>query len=193
MDYDISKAAKKNGKPVIIKPVEQPDDYSKYPKTSYTTEEQQKLLIGYDPVPRDAWTLLQPKTHIRYVTKSGEFRRGGFIHNVKTAGKEMIFIENSLNHGPGYAKWPAAIEDISEIWKKRTVEDVKISEMGDSRVENLELEFSAFMVEHKKLLTLVRILSDRITQLQTGIKVTAKPHSGDVPRSQGNSDSKYNP
>jgi hypothetical protein len=168
MDFNIKKRAPEKAEQVEkVEPVEQ----KKYEATLYTQDEQDKLLIGYDSVSDDAWPLLRAGTHIRYITKDGKFRRGGFVHNVaKVKGKQFIFVE-TLRGGektPGYAKFPVAIEDISVLYKKRTVEDVRINENNTTEIENriiaLETNLEHAVSEIKKLIAIVAKLNEKIVR-----------------------------
>lgn len=149
------------------------EEVPEYQSTFYNDAEQEKLLLGYDVVSEDAWKLIRPKTHIRYLTKAGDFRRGGFVHNVKLTGKPMIFIETSFDRArPGYAKWPVALEDVATIWAKRTREDVKIEENGraiSERVDEIEatnvdlkLQIAKLQEDVKKLIGVIGKLNDKI-------------------------------
>lgn len=179
MDFDLSK--KGGAKPNVEKNNTKEEikqekseaaekEYTKYKKTVYTTSDQERLLIGYDVVPPDAWLCLTPRTHIRYVTTNGEFRRGGFIHSVKAHNGAIIFVENGLDsRQPGYVKWPVAINKVETIWRKRTVEDVKLADAIntdttnlENRIDRLETELDRTQVEMKKLIQVISRLNDKI-------------------------------
>jgi len=167
-----------------------------YLPTHYTDAEQDKLLTGYDLVPEAGWPLLRPKTHVRYETKRGEFRRGGFVHNVKVKGKPMIFLETGFDpKAAGYRKWPVTLEDVEKFWKKRTLEDVQIAEaqVGTSpelqlRVEVLEqsvrgqeVQIAKLQEENKKLLRILSKLNDKIVRIARGGEA-ASPGTSPAPR-----------
>lgn len=163
MDFDIKKKA-------VPEPVKK--DFSEYQATAYTDQEQDKLLIGYDPVPQEALLLLRAGTHVRYMTTAGDFRRGGFVHNIKTKGKPMIFLETGRDPKvQNYAKWPLAIEDISTLWKKRTLEDVTIQQNKSSpelenRILALEGQVEHILSEIKKIIVAVVKLNNKISAKQ---------------------------
>lgn len=192
MDFDIKKKAAFAGAPELQKKADvasdpQKKDFADFKSTFYTNEEQDKLLIGYDPVPADALLLVRSGTHVRYLTTAGDFRRGGFVHNVKSKGKPMIFLETGKDAAaPGYAKWPVAQEDIAMMWKKRTLEDVKINNVQAAERENprtLELERRVVAlethVEHvvseiQKLVTAVLRVNEKI-QVNQPMVATMRP------------------
>lgn len=164
-------------------------DYSKFTSTPYTEAERAKLLIGYDRVPEEAWTLLLPKTHVRYITQDGKFRRGGFVHNVQTKGKPRIFLETGFDaKAEGYAKWPVTLEDVAEIWKKRSAADVRINEVQNSagadaeqlraviaenaalraEVDDLNAQVDSLAADQKKLVQLVSKINERVLRMTRG-------------------------
>jgi hypothetical protein len=174
--------------PIITSGIVKPDtpktedkpkwDYSQYESSSYTDNEQEKMLLGYDSVPQEAWELLKPGTHIRYKTIEGNFRRGGFVHNVKSKGTKMIFLETNRKQGtPGYAKWPVAFDSIDTLWKKRSLEDVRINESRtDVGPRQLEMESRLVMLEQhvdrlsedlKKLIKTIGVLAEKIGRTST--------------------------
>lgn len=159
-----------------------------YLPTVYTDEEQERLLIGYEPVPEAGWTLLRPKTHMRYETQRGDFRRGGFVHNVKLKGKPMIFLETGFDaKAPGYRKWPVALEDLARVWKKRTIEDVQIAEatvnpdvqhrveIFEQRLHAQDMQIQTIQDEIKKILHIISKLNDKIVGAPRSIQVAAPP------------------
>lgn len=169
MDFDIKK---KNTNVDVVVGAKQVVTKPEFPSTVYTDQEQDKLLIGYDPIPQDGLMLLRPGTHVRYLTTTGEFRRGGFVHNIKTKGTPMIFLETNKDpKAQGYAKWPVAIEDIQTMWKKRTIEDVKINAVQtnpdyETRIVALETQLEYAVSEIKKMILVITKLSLKIQSKQ---------------------------
>jgi hypothetical protein len=150
----------------------------KYEKTIYTENEKEKLLIGYDLIQSEDWDSIPKGAHVRYETRKGEFRRGGFVVNTATVhNKPMIFIE-TLRGGKsgteGYAKWPVAYEDISILWKKRVASDVKIINMNSKTDEIIghveELEKKIIRMEYSmeklsnRLLEVTKFLSRKFSK-----------------------------
>jgi hypothetical protein len=94
--------------------------------TTYTEDEQKELLNGYVEVPEDLWPLVRYGTHVRYITKEGLFRVGGFVAknplDAKKEGKEekrFVRLQNGFSKGGrGYAEWVVAYEDIKNWYTK---------------------------------------------------------------------------
>lgn len=84
------------------------------------------LLRGYCPVPPEVWPQLGYGKHVRYRTKTGELRRGGFIaKNPFFAGqppdesRPFVKLQTGFNRqGAGHADWVVAYEDIDTLWVK---------------------------------------------------------------------------
>ena len=158
-------------------------DYSQFEPSFYNQDEREKMLMGYDAVPREAFELLKPGTHIRYLTTKGEFRRGGFVHNVKTKGDKMIFVETSRKPtDPKYAKWPVAFDSIDTLWKKRTLEDVRINEVSkhsdfEDRLHNVELSVEQVSNELKRLIQTVAKLTMKLQPQPQSMAATLRPPS----------------
>ena len=92
-----------------------------------TKAEQKEKLIGYLEISKEHWPQIRYGTHIRYITKSGEFRTGGFIMknpleivNPKTKKiTTYIKLQNGFNDkATNYANWIANYEEISNIYIK---------------------------------------------------------------------------
>lgn len=79
-----------------------------------TSTEKARLLEGYSKVAPDKWLKLPVGSHIRYLRKDGEMRKGGYIRLI-TDG--TIFLSNmpdiGVSNGTGWAVRPATV---SEIW-----------------------------------------------------------------------------
>lgn len=90
----------------------------------------------------------------------------------------MIFLETSRKPGTfGYAKWPVAYSNIDVVWKKRSLEDVKINEQNQQNQQNIiphqrqqELENRIIIVERnvehlsqelKKLIKTIAVLVEK--------------------------------
>lgn len=154
MDFDIKKRAK--NLETLKKTPKKKFDYSGFSKSAYTDVEKEKMLIGYDKIPPEQWSQILPGTHIRYITKAGEFRRGGFVHNVKLKGKPMIFVESGRPGHEEHAKWPVAFEDIGELWKKRSapIKEADRPTLGnwdEERIIQMEIQIENLSVELRKI------------------------------------------
>jgi outer membrane murein-binding lipoprotein Lpp len=156
-------------------------DYSEYKSSVYNDADQRQLLIGYDEVPTSAYDLLQPRDHVRYMTQDGKFCRGGFVHNVKTTGEPMIFLENNMHsNSAGYAKWPVVIKNIKTMWKKRTVADVKINNLTantglEARVEQLEMDLEKATADIRTLIMAISKLNQKIINVATPSMARLQP------------------
>ena len=158
MDYDINKKVE-----------------DKYESTLYNQEEIKTMLLGYDVLPPEMYELLKPGNHIRYKTKDGKFRRGGYVHNVKVNGDKVIFLETSKNSkDSNYKKWPVYFANLDTVWKKRTIEDAMINTVKVNNNENderiLDLEARVQLLE-----TNLEKLKQTCFLLVNKIKKTNKP------------------
>ena len=93
----------------------------------WTAEEQAEKLTGYLKVDPDFWEQIRYGTHMRYITKAGEFRSGGFVlknpFDTKPRGgaveKRFVKLQNGFNDkARGYQQWVAAYEDLAEVYIK---------------------------------------------------------------------------
>jgi hypothetical protein len=95
--------------------------------TTYTEDEQKELLNGYVEIPRDLWPLVRYGTHIRYVTKEGLFRIGGYVktnpldskaHEARES-KRFVSLQNGFDkRGHGFAQWAVAYDNIEKLYTK---------------------------------------------------------------------------
>ena len=91
------------------------------PARVLTDDEKREKLEGYIIIPRKFWRLLRYRTHIRYITKAGEFRMGGFVidNSSKIDDRDVIRLENGYTHSSaGYYTWMFACDDIENIYAK---------------------------------------------------------------------------
>jgi hypothetical protein len=93
----------------------------------WTPEEQAERLEGYLEVPPAFWEHIRYGTHLRYYTKDGTYRPGGFVRmnpfdaTTKSTGatKRCMKLQNSFNSKmKGYSQWPVVYEDTSRIFIK---------------------------------------------------------------------------
>jgi hypothetical protein len=97
--------------------------------TVLTEAEKADKLRGYVELPRDCWENAKYGTHVRYVTKDGSFRSGGFIVNnpfdTKVRGtaveKRFFKLKNGFNKAAGgFKEWIVAYEDVEFFYAKPT-------------------------------------------------------------------------
>jgi hypothetical protein len=86
-----------------------------------TIDEQVKLLVGFNELPKSDWGTLKMNDFIRYLRKDGSFRRGGYFKNAwsgtygKNNGKECIQLSSSKSFKGN--TWSVCHDDIDKIWK----------------------------------------------------------------------------
>src|ERR1700678_1615769 len=96
--------------------------------TVYTEDEQKELLNGYVDLSEDLWPLVRYGTHMRYITKKGDFRIGGYVTrnpldapsktNVKET-KRFVRLQSGFDkRSPGYAEWVVAYDDVKNWYIK---------------------------------------------------------------------------
>lgn len=98
-----------------------------YKAKTWTEEDKIKALEEYMEIPEEFWPCIRYSTHMRYITKAGEFRPGGFVTKNPldfvpqgaTEPKRCIKMQNNFNaKGAGHVEWMAAYEDIAHIYVK---------------------------------------------------------------------------
>jgi hypothetical protein len=100
---------------------------AKIPAKSWTNNEIKEKLEGYLEIKDIYWDKIKHSTHVRYITKNGEFKPGGFVlknpFDTKPKGsdveKRFIKLQNGFNiNQTGYAQWIVAYEDIDKLFMK---------------------------------------------------------------------------
>lgn len=93
----------------------------------WTPEEQREKLEDYILIPKKEWEKIKYGTHMRYYTKEGEFRTGGFVASNPfqfkpkgEAGEKVAFkLQNDYNtKAPGHVSWMATYESIDRVYVK---------------------------------------------------------------------------
>lgn len=115
-----------------------------------TSEDQTKLLADYIEVPRETWSSLPNKIHIRYLRKDGNFRRGGFIKNIwssvknGTSGAEFFQLSPSLSYSS--KSWKVPFSSIDKVWKTKKYNN------GSENIEkfNKNLDNNTEQIEYLK-------------------------------------------
>jgi hypothetical protein len=134
----------------------------------WTAEEQAEKLTGYLEVTPEYWEQIRYGTHVRYITKDGQFRSGGFVlknpFDTKPKGaaeeKRFIKLQNSFSDkGRGYASWIAAYEDLSKIYMKP---DAAVLMM----MQNLEIAVKGLNNNIRKLAEHSKKLEERLAALE---------------------------
>ena len=126
----------------------------------WTAEEQAEKLSGYLEVAPEYWDQIRYGTHVRYITKAGEFRPGGFVlknpFDTKPRGaaeeKRFIKLQNGFNDkARGYSQWIAAYEDIAKIYMKPDAGVLMMMQSLETAVRGLN-ENIRKLAEHSKKL-----------------------------------------
>lgn len=82
----------------------------------------------------------------------------------------MLFLETNRRPGSqGYHKFPVLLDNIQKLWRKRTIEDIKLGETStalEQRVATLEQQLEHSTGELKKLITIVAKLHDKFRGAQ---------------------------
>jgi hypothetical protein len=86
-----------------------------------TIDDQVKLLVGFNEMPKSDWGTLKMNDFVRYLRKDGSFRRGGYFKNAwtgtygKNNGKECVQLSSSKSFKGN--TWSVCHDDIDKIWK----------------------------------------------------------------------------
>lgn len=147
----------------------------------YSEPEINALLRYYEIVNPSDYGSLPKWTHIRYKTKDGKFRRGGFIQNIWDRGDGEWFFQLQTKVGEEDAstkKWPVAFNNLDTVWKQRPRDDSTAgpaavspqiistavltagpSALGttslEAKISKLESALEAQKIEYKTLLRLI--------------------------------------
>lgn len=152
------------------------EEQLKQKNNTITIDEQNKLLNGYVEVNTDDWDTIPKNTHVRYLRKDGNFRRGGFIKNMWVdaysvhKGKKCIQLSASTQYNA--AKWVVCHDDLDKIWKRIDSEKnisapVDISgiqtnaesiEYLTKSVEQLKINISRLNNEQTRIINLIKKL-----------------------------------
>jgi len=96
---------------------------------AWTPAERAEKLHGYMEIAPEFWEHIRYGTHMRYITKTGEFRTGGFVLknpsiSVSDTGDEArasrsMRLQNGFSDkARGYAQWSVAYDDTERIYIK---------------------------------------------------------------------------
>lgn len=87
-----------------------------------------KNISGYALIPREKFSLILPKDHIRYIGNDGHFRMGGFVWVTKTDNNDRKYWLigqkqnwSSVKNGKS-VKFPLYWDSIKYLWKKMSAE-----------------------------------------------------------------------
>lgn len=134
----------------------------------WSDEEIAEKLVGYMEVPPQFWEHIRVGTHLRYFTKEGLFRAGGFVKNnpydyrPRGATKDVraIRLQNGFyDKAPGYVVWSADYENLAKVYIKPGAEAFVL-------LENLESVTRKFNENINKIVEHSRKLNQRIAALE---------------------------
>ena len=122
--------------------------------------DQNKLLNGYTEVPRADWDKIPKQTHIRYLRKDGNFRKGGYVLTSwidaygKNKGKNSLQLANNLSYRA--TKWSIVLEVIDKIWQKNKSANIPISNESYSTASNSTNNLQHIVTEHTESIEQIR-------------------------------------
>jgi hypothetical protein len=138
----------------------------------WSPEEQKEKLKDYIEMPRSDWEKVKYGTHVRYYTKEGEFRTGGFVLNnpysykPRNSPKEVVAIrlQNNYNQkAPGYAAWVAPYESISRLFVKMESGAIALRDLFEEALRN---SVEGLNGNIRKIATAVGGLEGRLSALE---------------------------
>ncbi len=101
------------------------------PRRVWTAAEQAEQLSGYLEIPELYWDQVKYGTHVRYVSRAGGYRPGGFVANNPVEGRlapgappgalppRHMRMRNGYNpRAPGYLAWTVPYADIARLYVK---------------------------------------------------------------------------
>lgn len=147
-----------------------PGPRKQFKETTYTDDEQKEMLNGYVEIPEDLWPLVRYGSQMRYVTKEGKFRVGGYVarnpFDTKPNGgkeeKRFVSMQNGFDkRSKGHAGWLVAYEDIDKLYIKPEASAMAVQRALDKAVK-------AFNTNIGKLRNHAVGLEKRIKQLEKG-------------------------
>ena len=139
-----------------------------------TLTEAEKLmkLEGYFTIPRDFWTFVKPSAHVRYITKTGDFRTGGFIAqnpcDCKPGGskteKRCFKLKNGFTRNS--IEWLAAYEDVEFLYAKASGAELTLQQDLQKTATTLNGNIERLVAYSKKLERRVAELERRVAELE---------------------------
>ena len=133
----------------------------KEPKArSYTEDEKAELLHGYIELPEDLWSFAKHGNHVRYITKAGDFRPGGFIQknsfdsrniNDTEARRYMKLTNNVFPRAAGKIEWMLAYDTVAHFYVKPDAAALAVQRMLENAVRGLNENIKKIAAHAKKL------------------------------------------
>lgn len=141
-----------------------------YKAKTYTEEDKAVLLHGYIDLPEDLWEFVKYGTHVRYITKAGEFRTGGFVvqnpidikPKEKEPAKRYIKMQNGFSGKTfGHTEWMANYADLGHLYAKPDALDLTFQRMLEGAVKGLNDNIKKLAIHSKKLEERIAALEHR--------------------------------
>lgn len=138
-----------------------------YHPTVYTAEEQAERLENYITIPKEHWALVHYGRHVRYITRAGAFRIGGFVarnpfdtaSKGSTVKKRYIKLQNGFNpRANNYAEWLVAYEDLAALYVKPDAVSMTVQKNVEDALRTLNANVSQLAAFVKKLQQRLRAL-----------------------------------
>jgi hypothetical protein len=145
-----------------------------HPKKVFSAGEKSNLLDGYELVPPNLWVKIPKKTHIRYETVEGAFRRGGFVshHWMSKDGKQftqLVFDKYKRADDGTNPSWSICHDKTSRIWKK-----ISFDKQCDQQGQSPNVNQSQFVNDMKIMASEIKRLQQRVSQLELNQKKLVK-------------------
>ena len=134
-----------------------------------TQKEQEEKISGYLEIDRQNWPQIKYGTHMRYYTKNGEFRTGGFVvkNPVEAVNpdtkviKNYIKLQNGFNNKlKGYYQWVISYDEMSKIY-------IKLDAGILTTIKSLETAVMGLNENIRKLVKHAKYLEDRLEKLES--------------------------
>jgi hypothetical protein len=152
----------------------------KYSPEIFTKLEQKQMLATYKQVAKKYWTKLPLGTHIRYIRKDGEMRKGGYIRYNDPHGQFISLSLTQLDQ-PQTKFWKLPLNGVAELWCEplnkstqvhtNTVNDSDTAEQINTLKEDirqLKLEIQRVMNQQKRIIKSVGINAVRLDKIESG-------------------------
>lgn len=141
-----------------------------YPSRDWTPEEQVAKLKGYLEVAPEYWEQIRRDSHVRYITKAGEFRVGGFVMrnpvDSKFDGAEEVKRSMQMQNMPfvkakNYAMWHVSYAELARVFVKMDAIDRTLIASQQEVVQALNENIRKLAEYAKRLEARLAALEDR--------------------------------
>ncbi len=133
-----------------------------------TSSEKARLLQGYSKVAPDKWMKLPIGSHIRYMRKDGEMRKGGYIRLITDGA---IFLSNmpdiGVSNGTGWAVRPAMVSEIWVLGKPAFSSSAMID--ADERLTSIEDDIAQIKTDLQNITNQQKRIVEWLSKLKNSI------------------------